>query len=78
MKRYLRDTTIHGFRHLLRQGKGESDAWRLAWAVVIALSFGGSGFIVASFLRDHNQNPMVTTIDFVPIQGSERNSECGL
>ncbi len=69
MGAYLRQTTVHGFRHLdIRKG---SASWtRLAWSMVIPLSFVVSGWIVANSLDDIRRNPESTSIDSVPIQGS--------
>ncbi len=66
VRQYLKDTTAHGFKYV---GQAESWSQGAAWAVLIAASFAVSASLVASNLREASDNPFVTSISSVPVQG---------
>ncbi|TRY68635.1 hypothetical protein TCAL_08884 [Tigriopus californicus] len=61
---YLEETTVHGFRYVVT---GINAAERFFWILCIALGFSGAFHMVNRSLEEGRNNPIVTTIDTIPI-----------
>lgn len=63
--RILRETTIHGLRHLV---EGRSPAERLAWVLILGGTFALLGLVLTGSFREAQRNPLRTSVESVMIK----------
>ncbi len=65
LRQFLRATTLHGLRYLVEEG---SAAVRLAWGLLIAVSFSLVGLVFLTALEESERSPFVTNVDMVDVR----------
>eukprot|EP00095_Tigriopus_kingsejongensis_P009175 maker-scaffold145_size311916-snap-gene-1.10 protein:Tk09175 transcript:maker-scaffold145_size311916-snap-gene-1.10-mRNA-1 annotation:"GE16304" len=63
-KRYLRETTVHGFRYV---ADGNNFVERIFWIFWIICGFSCSYYMVSQSVLEDKNNPILTTIDTISV-----------
>ncbi len=67
LKSYLRQSSIHGLRHLVDQ-EDNAVLVRLVWAIALTATFLILPVVICNSQQDYSAAPVATTSDFIPIQ----------